>query len=391
MLCVEDYLDALDWAKSIGGLEALIARADANAARARRLGRRRPPGSDFLAVDPETRSNTSVCLTIVDPAVAGARRRRPGGVRQGARRACSRRKASPTTSAPIATRRRACASGAARRSRPSDLEALTALARLGLRHAEGGARKAAPELPRRRSRAATSDDQSSRKEADHGATRSRFRQAFARPPSQIFKDRGVEVDYQPDLGKDKDKLLEVIGKYDGLAIRSATKVTEKLIAAATNLKVIGRAGIGVDNVDIPAATAAGIIVMNTPFGNSITTAEHAIAHDVRAGAPDPRGRTPRPRPASGRRTASWASRSPARRSASSAAAISARSSPTARIGLKMQVIAFDPFLSEERAAELGVEKVELDELFAPRRLHHAAHAADRQDQQHHRRRRRSPR
>ncbi|RVA85719.1 phosphoglycerate dehydrogenase, partial [Mesorhizobium sp. M7A.F.Ca.CA.004.02.1.1] len=92
---------------------------------------------------------------------------------------------------------------------------------------------------------------------------------------QIFKDRGVEVDYLPDLGKDKEKLAEVIGQYDGLAIRSATKVTEKLINAATNLKVIGRAGIGVDNVDIPAASRKGIIVMNTPFGNSITTAEHA--------------------------------------------------------------------------------------------------------------------
>ncbi|RUU63109.1 phosphoglycerate dehydrogenase, partial [Mesorhizobium sp. M7A.T.Ca.TU.009.01.1.1] len=81
---------------------------------------------------------------------------------------------------------------------------------------------------------------------------------------QIFKDRGVEVDYLPDLGKDKEKLAEVIGQYDGLAIRSATKVTEKLINAATNLKVIGRAGIGVDNVDIPAASRKGIIVMNTP-------------------------------------------------------------------------------------------------------------------------------
>src|SRR6201988_2933681 len=94
---------------------------------------------------------------------------------------------------------------------------------------------------------------------------------------QIFKDRGVEVDYLPDLGKDKEKLAEVIDQYDGLAIRSATKVTEKLINAATRLKVGGRAGIGVDNVDIPAASRKGIIVMNTPFGNSITTAEHAIA------------------------------------------------------------------------------------------------------------------
>ena len=94
---------------------------------------------------------------------------------------------------------------------------------------------------------------------------------------QIFRDRGVEVDFQPKLGKDPAKLAEIIGGYDGLAIRSATKVTADLIAEAGNLRVIGRAGIGVDNVDIPAASAKGIVVMNTPFGNSITTAEHAIA------------------------------------------------------------------------------------------------------------------
>ena len=66
---------------------------------------------------------------------------------------------------------------------------------------------------------------------------------------QIFRDRGIDVDFEPDLGKDKEKLLEVIGQYDGLAIRSATKVTEKILNAAGNLKVIGRAGIGVDNID----------------------------------------------------------------------------------------------------------------------------------------------
>ena len=93
---------------------------------------------------------------------------------------------------------------------------------------------------------------------------------------QIFKDRGVEVDFQPNLGKDKEKLAALIGEFDGLAVRSATKVTPKILEQAAKLKVIGRAGIGVDNVDIPAATARGIIVMNTPFGNSITTAEHAI-------------------------------------------------------------------------------------------------------------------
>src|SRR5688500_13027281 len=94
----------------------------------------------------------------------------------------------------------------------------------------------------------------------------------------IFRERGIEVDFQPKLGPDKEKLAAAIGDYDGLAIRSATKVTPKGIAAAGGrLKVIGRAGIGVDNVDVPAATARGIVVMNTPFGNSITTAEHAIA------------------------------------------------------------------------------------------------------------------
>ena len=93
---------------------------------------------------------------------------------------------------------------------------------------------------------------------------------------KIFKDRGIEVDYLPDVGKDKEKLYEIIKNYDGLAIRSATKVTEKILDNAKKLKVVGRAGIGVDNVDIETATSNGIIVMNTPFGNSVTTAEHAI-------------------------------------------------------------------------------------------------------------------
>ena len=92
---------------------------------------------------------------------------------------------------------------------------------------------------------------------------------------EIFRQRGVDADVK--VGLSKDELIAIIGDYDGLAVRSATKATKEVIAVAKNLKVIGRAGIGVDNVDIPAATAAGIVVMNTPFGNSITTAEHAIA------------------------------------------------------------------------------------------------------------------
>ncbi len=91
---------------------------------------------------------------------------------------------------------------------------------------------------------------------------------------EIFKERGVEVDFRPGLSA--EELLEIIGDYDGLAIRSATKVTPEVLAKATKLRAIGRAGIGVDNVDVPAATKAGVVVMNTPFGNSVTTAEHAI-------------------------------------------------------------------------------------------------------------------
>jgi D-3-phosphoglycerate dehydrogenase len=180
---------------------------------------------------------------------------------------------------------------------------------------------------------------------------------------QIFKDNGVEVDYLPDLGKDKDKLLEVIGQYDGLAIRSATKVTEKVIAAATNLKVIGRAGIGVDNVDIPAATKKGIIVMNTPFGNSITTAEHAIAMMMALARQLPEADA-------STRAGKWeknrfmgvevTNKTLGLIGAGNIGSIVADRA----LGLKMKVIAFDPFLSPDRAQTLGVEKVELDELLA---------------------------
>lgn len=179
---------------------------------------------------------------------------------------------------------------------------------------------------------------------------------------QIFKDRGVEVDYQPDLGKDKEKLLEIIGNYDGLAIRSATKVTEKVIAAAPRLKVIGRAGIGVDNVDVPAATAKGVIVMNTPFGNSITTAEHAIAmmfalarQIPEANASTHAGKWEKNRFMGVELT----SKTLGIIGCGNIGSIVAERA----IGLRMHVVAFDPFLSAERAIDLGVEKVELDELF----------------------------
>src|SRR5476651_1881936 len=180
---------------------------------------------------------------------------------------------------------------------------------------------------------------------------------------QIFKDRGIEVDFQPNLGKDKDKLAELIGNFDGLAIRSATKVTPKILEKAKNLKVIGRAGIGVDNVDIPAATARGIIVMNTPFGNSITTAEHAItlmlalARQIpQADASTQAGKWEKNRFMGVEITGKTLGVIGCGNIGSIVA--------DRALGLRMKVIAFDPFLSPERAIDLGVEKVELDELLA---------------------------
>jgi D-3-phosphoglycerate dehydrogenase len=180
---------------------------------------------------------------------------------------------------------------------------------------------------------------------------------------QIFKDRGIEVDFQPNLGKDKEKLAEIIGNYDGLAIRSATKVTSAILEKAANLKVVGRAGIGVDNVDIPAATARGVIVMNTPFGNSITTAEHAIAlmfalarEIPAADASTQAGKWEKNRFMGVEITGKVLGVIGCGNIGSIVA--------DRAVGLKMRVIAYDPFLSPERALELGVEKVDLDDLLA---------------------------
>lgn len=180
---------------------------------------------------------------------------------------------------------------------------------------------------------------------------------------QIFRDRGVDVDYKPDLGKDRDALARVIGDYDGLAIRSATKVTAKVLERAPNLTVIGRAGIGVDNVDIPAATGRGIIVMNTPFGNSITTAEHAIALMLAiareipaADASTQAGKWEKNRFLGTEITGKTFGLIGCGNVGSIVA--------DRAIGLRMKVLAYDPFLSPERAQALGVEKVELDEMLA---------------------------
>ncbi len=175
----------------------------------------------------------------------------------------------------------------------------------------------------------------------------------------VFEERGVEIDVK--LGLERDELVGIIGGYDGLAVRSTTKVTEKIIDAAHNLTVIGRAGIGVDNIDVRAATQRGIIVMNTPFGNSITTAEHAItlmlalARQIPAADLSTRaGRWEKTRFLGVEIT----SKTLGIIGCGNIGAIVAGRA----LGLCMKVVAFDPFLSPERAADLGVEKVEFNEL-----------------------------
>ncbi|MFL6796268.1 MAG: phosphoglycerate dehydrogenase [Xanthobacteraceae bacterium] len=178
---------------------------------------------------------------------------------------------------------------------------------------------------------------------------------------QIFKDRGLDVDFQPKLGGDKEALAQVIGGFEGLAIRSASKVTPKILERAKQLKVIGRAGIGVDNVDIPAATAKGIIVMNTPFGNSITTAEHAICLMLALARQIPQADA-------STQAGKWEKNRfmGVEITSKTLGVIGCGNIGSIVVdrahGLRMKVIAYDPFLSAERAADLGVEKVELDEL-----------------------------
>ncbi len=175
----------------------------------------------------------------------------------------------------------------------------------------------------------------------------------------IFKERGVDADVK--IGLSKDELEKIIGQYDGLAVRSATKVTEKVLAAAPKLKVIGRAGIGVDNIDTKAATAKGVIVMNTPFGNSITTAEHAISMMFALARQIPAADT-------STQAGKWEKskflgvelygKTLGVIGCGNIGSIVADRA----IGLKMRVIAYDPFLEPERAVAIGVEKVELDDL-----------------------------
>ena len=178
---------------------------------------------------------------------------------------------------------------------------------------------------------------------------------------KIFTERGIEVDVI--TGLDRDELIKIIAKYDGLAIRSSTKVTQKVLDAASNLKVVGRAGIGVDNVDIPYATSKGVAVMNTPFGNAITTAEHAISLIMSLVRNIPQANE-------STHGGKW------EKSKYMGTEITGKTLgligcgnigsivADRALGLRMKVLAYDPFLTEEKALELHVRKVELDELLS---------------------------
>ena len=177
----------------------------------------------------------------------------------------------------------------------------------------------------------------------------------------IFTSRGIETDFKPGLSP--AELRAIIGNYDGLAVRSATKVTKELLDAAPNLKVVGRAGIGVDNVDIKSATERGVVVMNTPHGNSITTAEHAIAMMFALARQIPEA-------SASTKAGKWeknrfmgvelTGKTLGLIGCGNIGAIVADRA----VGLRMKVLAYDPYLSEKRAIDLGVEKAELDAVLA---------------------------
>lgn len=178
--------------------------------------------------------------------------------------------------------------------------------------------------------------------------------------ADVFRRRGLEVDVKP--GMSVEELAACIHEYDGLAIRSATKVTPEILAKADNLKVVGRAGIGVDNVNIPAASEKGVVVMNTPFGNTITTAEHAVSMMMALARQIPAADI-------STKAGKW------EKSRFMGVELTGKTLGVIGVGnigsivadrargLKMRVIAYDPFLSEERAIDMGVEKVELETLF----------------------------
>jgi D-3-phosphoglycerate dehydrogenase / 2-oxoglutarate reductase len=178
---------------------------------------------------------------------------------------------------------------------------------------------------------------------------------------RIFEENGIEVDVRTNLTP--EELLDIIDDYDGLAVRSSTRVTAKLLNAAGKLRVVGRAGIGVDNIDMQAASQKGVIVMNTPFGNTVTTAEHAITLMVSAARMVPQA-------TASMKAGKWEkSRFMGIEINNKTLGVIGTGNVGSLVierahGLGMQVIAYDPYISNKRADDLGVELVELDELYA---------------------------
>ena len=178
---------------------------------------------------------------------------------------------------------------------------------------------------------------------------------------KMFQDEsGIEVDFKTGLAP--DELKSIIGDSHGLVIRSATKVTEDLLEAAESLKVVGRAGIGLDNVDIPAATKRGVVVMNTPTGNVVTTAEHTIAMMMALTRNIPWGTATL-------KQGLWEKKKLQGREVFNKVLgviglgkIGSIVADRAR-GLKMQVIVHDSFVTPEQIEKAGFEPVSLDELY----------------------------
>ena len=187
--------------------------------------------------------------------------------------------------------------------------------------------------------------------------------------SDVLGDAGIQIFQQTDgidvdvkTGLPPEELKKIIGEYDALVIRSATKVTEEILDAASNLKVVGRAGIGLDNVDIPAATQRGVVVMNTPTGNVVTTAEHAIAMMMALTRNIPQGTL-------SLKAGRWDKKKLQGREVFNKTLgvigfgkIGSIVADRAK-GLRMQVVVYDPFVTPEQIEKSGFESVSLDELY----------------------------
>ena len=345
MLAVEDALDGLRWAEAIGGLPALIGRCERSLA-ALAAWVERTPWVEFLAKRPGDPLPDVGLPRDHRPGLHGPRRGRPAGLRQGPDQAA--RRAGGGLRHPGLPRRPAGPADLVRRhGRDRRRRGAAALARLGLRRDHEPARLSRP--------CATSPC---------GAAMPRVLIADQLSPAAEAIFRSAASRSTPSVGLKPDELLAVIGELRRPR-RSARppRSRPRCWPPPTRLKVVGRAGIGVDNIDVEAATQRGVVVMNTPFGNSVTTAEHAISLMLALA---------RQIPAADRstRAGKWEkNRFMGMELMGKILGLVGCGNIGSIVadraqGLKMRVIAYDPFLSPERARDLGVEKVDLDALLA---------------------------